>query len=507
MKILVGGIYHESHSFSDVPTDLAAFRRGLLIEGRQMLETLRGTTSEMAGFIQGAERFKFEMVPTVWAWGMATGLVESKTLEHLLGLVRQSLEKEGPVDGVLFCLHGALVAEEALDGDGHILGQLRSLVGETVPIVVTVDLHANISDQMVKVADAIVGYDTYPHIDQFERGLEAAELLVRTIRGEIKPVMALDKPPMVTVPHKQLTDAQPMKELIEMAHEAEREVLSVTVSGGFAYSDVPEMGPSVLVITNNDRALASKHASEISECMWERREQFTRRLPDVREAVRLAIGGHAGPVILADVGDNIGAGTPGDGTFILRELFEQRADGAVVILADAEAVAEAIAAGIGQNVDLRVGGKCDSYHGETLAVEGQVKLISDGVFLNRGHMRAGIVENMGRTVVVQSVGVKLVLTEIKMPPWNLEQLRSVGISPEHEKIIALKSAVAFRAAYEPIADRIIEVNTPGLSSVDLTLFDYKHIRRPIYPLDRFESGKKQFKETPDEKLRKIAPAV
>jgi microcystin degradation protein MlrC len=484
MKILVGGIYHESHSFSNVPTDLAAFRRGLLIEGNEVIETLRGTTSEMAGFIEAAEHLKFEMIPTIWAWGMATGPVEVDTLEHLLGLVRQSLQKAGPVDGVLFALHGALVARQALDGDGYILSQLRALVGQSVPIVVTLDLHANISDQMVDIADAIVGYDTYPHIDQVERGAEAAELLVRTIRGEIKPTMALEKPTMVTVPHKQLTDAQPMKELIALAHEAEREVLSVTVSGGFAYSDVPEMGPSVLVITDDNPALASKHAKAISERMWELREKFAPELPDVRDAVRLAIESNDTPVILADVGDNIGAGTPGDGTFILRELFEQHADGAVVIIADAEAVAHAIAAGIGETVELQVGGKCDSYHGEPLRIQGRIKLISDGIFRNRGHMRDGIVENMGRTVVVQCSGVKVVLTEIKMAPWNLEQLRSVGISPEHEKIIALKSAVAFRAAYEPIAGKIIEVNSPGLSSVDLTTFNYQHIRRSLYPLDR-----------------------
>ncbi len=483
MKILVGGIYHESHSFSNVQTDLEAFRKVLLIEGPEVLEQLRGTTSEMAGFILGAERFAFELVPTLWAWTVSTGPVQAATLEYMLGVVSQRLQQEGTVDGILFALHGALVGEQALDGDGYILSRFRSLVGNDVPIVVTVDLHANISDQMVAVADVIVGYDTYPHIDQVERGLEAAELLVRTIRGEIKPVMALEKPAMITIPHKQLTDAYPMKELLAMAHEAEQEMIAVTVSGGFAYSDVPEIGPSVLVVSDNQPETARMHAKEIAERMWELRAEFAPQLPAVREAVKRAIESKNWPVILADVGDNIGAGTPGDSTFVLRELLEQGADGAVVIIADPESVSQAIAAGKGQMVHLSVGGKCDALHGEPVPVEGRVNLISDGVFRNRGHMRDGIVENMGRTVVVETSGVKLVLTEIKMPPWNLEQLRSVGISPEHQKIIALKSAVAFRAAYEPIAGEIIEVNSPGLSTVDLKQFDYKHIRRPLYPLD------------------------
>ncbi|MDQ3667928.1 MAG: M81 family metallopeptidase [Acidobacteriota bacterium] len=483
MKILVGGIYHESHSFSNVPTDLEAFRKVLLIEGLEVVEQLRGTTSEMAGFILGAERFGFELVPTLWAWTVSTGPVQAATLEYMLGVVSQTLRHEGTVDGILFTLHGALVAEQALDGDGYILSRLRSFVGKDVPIVVTVDLHANISDQMVEVADAIVGYDTYPHVDQVERGLEAAELLVRTIRGEIKPVMALEKPPMITIPHKQLTDAHPMKELLAMAHKAEGKVLSVTVSGGFAYSDVPEIGPGVIVVSDNEPELARRLAKEIAGRMWELRAEFAPQLPAVREAIKRAIESKNWPVILADVGDNIGAGTPGDSTFVLRELLEQGAVGAVVIIADPEAVSEAIAAGKGQMVHLSVGGKCDALHGKPVHVEGRVMLTSDGVFRNRGQMRDGIVENMGRTVVVATSGVKLVLTEIKMPPWNLEQLRSVGISPEQEQIIALKSAVAFRAAYEPIAGEIIEVNSPGLSTVDLKQFDYKHIRRPLYPLD------------------------
>jgi microcystin degradation protein MlrC len=348
---------------------------------------------------------------------------------------------------------------------------------------VTLDFHANISDLMVTMANVIVGYDTYPHIDQVERGLEAADLLVRTIRGEISPAMALAKPPMITVPIKQGTRQSPMKDLLTMAHDLERTALSVTVAGGFAYADVPQIGPSVLVVTNNEPTLARKCAEGLAEQIWMRRREFVPRLTPLQDAVRAAVESNDWPVILADVGDNIGAGTPGDSTFILRELLEQKADGAVVTIADPAAVAKAIHEGIGNSIDLLIGAKCDSFHGEPVHLKGKVAKVTDGVFRNRGPMRDGIVENMGRTVVIQHEGIKLILTEIKMPPWNLEQLRSVGITPEKEKIIALKSAIAFRAAYEPVAGKIIEVDTPGLSSVNLNLFPYKHIRRPLYPLD------------------------
>lgn len=489
MRILTGGIYHETHSFSNIPTNVDSFRRVLLLEDEVVIEQLAGTTSEMAGFIEGAGRFGFELIPTLWAWGVSTGPVTAETFDHCLGILRRALEREGPVDGILFALHGACVGERVLDGDGYILAALRSMVGADVPIVATLDFHANISEQMVEMADALVGYDTYPHIDQVERGLEAAELLFRTIKGEIRPVMALAKPPMMIPVHKQLTDAHPMKDLFQIVHGCEQTVerlLSVTLSGGFAYSDVPEVGAGIVVVTDGDPDLAQRLANDLSDRVWALRSEFVPHLPSVEEAVSLAVGSDEWPVILADVGDNIGAGTPGDSTFLLRELIDQGAEGAVVIIADPEAVAGAVEAGVGNRVTLSVGGKCDRLHGDPLTVEGYVKIISDGIFTNRGHMRDGIVEKMGRCAVVYTHGIKLVLTEIKMPPWNLEQLRSVGIAPEHEKILALKSTVAFRAAYEPIARRIIEVDSPGLAATDLSRFDYRHIRRPIFPLDEWE---------------------
>ncbi|MGE3384861.1 MAG: M81 family metallopeptidase [Pyrinomonadaceae bacterium] len=486
MKVLVGGIYHESHSFSNVATDLESFRRVLFLEGRDSIDQLRGTTSEMAGFIKGAEEFGFEMIPTLWAWGLSTAPVQANALDHFLSIVEKTITAAEKIDGILFALHGAMVAEQALDGDGYVLTKFREFVGEDVPIVITLDLHANISDRMVQLADAIVGYDTYPHVDQVERGFEAAELLVRTVRGEIAPTMAIEKPPFVIVPNMQLTHTKPMKQIIALAHDAEREdgVLSVTVAGGFAYSDVPEIGPSVVVVTDNDPAAAASYARRVAEQFTRSKEAFTPQLPDVSIAVARAIESTKHPVILADVGDNIGAGTPGDSTFILKELLEQDAVSAVVIIADPESVAASIDAGIGETVSLSIGGKTDEFHGEPVEFMGRVKLISDGIFVNCGHMRDGITEDMGRTALVDSGRIKVVLTENKMPPWNLEQLRSVGISPENEKIIALKSAVAFRAAYGPIAGEIIEVNTPGLSSVDLSQFEFTNIRRPIFPLDK-----------------------
>ena len=485
MKILVGGIYHESNSFSNIPTDIDSFKSVIYLEGPRAIDEMRGTTSEMAGFIRASEEIGFEMVPTLWAWGVSTGPVQAAALDAMIGIVRTAFEKNGDIDGILFTLHGAMVSEPSLDGDGYILSKFSEFAAD-VPIAVTLDLHANISEQMARTADIIVGYDTYPHIDQVERGYEAADLLVRSIRREIRPVTSIAKPPMVVVPNTQFSDQRPMQELIETAHAMERKagVLSITVSGGFAYSDVPEIGPSVVVITDDNAELGAKCADELARRFWELREEFLLDIPSVSESVAAAISSSAHPVILADVGDNIGAGTPGDSTFILHELMVQNAESAVVIIADPGSVGKAVDAGVGSAVELEVGGKVDRLHGEPVRLTGNVIKITDGVFRNRGPMRDGIIENMGRTAVVDANGIKVVLTELKMPPWNLEQLRSVGIEPADEKIIALKSAVAFRSAYEPIAGEVILVNSPGISSVDLSKFNYEHIRHPLFPLDK-----------------------
>ncbi|HEX2270648.1 MAG TPA: M81 family metallopeptidase, partial [Pyrinomonadaceae bacterium] len=314
MKIAVGGIYHETHSFSNVPTDVDSFRKVLLLEGPEVLDQLRGTTSEMAGFLDAAERLGFEAVPTLWAWGVSSGPVKRETLDQFIDAIEQRVRSAGNVDGLLIALHGACVAEHDRDGDGYILSRLRALVGAATPIAITLDLHANISQRMVDLADIIVGYDTYPHVDQVERGIEAADLLVRTINGKIKPVMRLEKPPMLIVPQQQFTSEYPMSDVLDCAHKQEAHALSITISGGFAYSDTAETGPGIVVITDNQPDLAQELATEISTRMWELREAFVPKLPSIAEAVSRSLASSKTPVILADVGDNIGAGTHGDGT-------------------------------------------------------------------------------------------------------------------------------------------------------------------------------------------------
>lgn len=483
MRVAVGGIYHESNTFFSQPMTMQRFAENRLDFGPDVELQWRNTSSEMGGFLAGAAQFGFEIVPTIMAWGMPSGRVLADAFETLCGELETRIRAAGKLDGVLLSLHGAMVSEQYDDADGEVLRRVRKVIGD-VPLVVTLDFHANVTEEMVSWPDILVGYDTYPHVDQAERGLEAAAFLHRMMADGWRPHMALARRPLLAHILSQSTERPPMQGVLEAAHELERreEISCVSVFAGFPYTDVPQAGFSVVTVADS-REAATSAAEELAEGVWKRRAEFASRIPQPEEAVAEAIAQPHGLTILADVGDNLGAGTPGDGTVLLRELMKQGAQNALVLLCDPIAVNECLAVGVGSTLTLEVGAKCDRHHGMPVAITGIVRLLSDGVYRNVGPMRNGVLENQGRTAVVDTGGVLVVLTERRMPMWNLQQLRSLGIEPTSLRIIVVKSAIAYRAAYVPIAGRIIEVDTPGLAAADVRRFSYRKLQRPIYPLD------------------------
>lgn len=489
MRIAIGGFFHESNTFCRPFTELADYERTRLYCGEEMLAPLRGTDTEIGGFLTAAAELGFEVVPTYYAWAWPAGPLTDECFHTILERLKEAVEQAYPVDGVLLQVHGAMVTQSNEDPDGSILAEVRSCLAPGVPLVATFDFHANLSPLMVASCDALIGYNTYPHVDLHDRGREAAHLLVRMLREEFRPQMALAKPPLMPHIVRQRTADGPMAEMMALARaeEEEPDVLRVCVAGGFAYADVPRMGMGILAITTEDTGAASDVAERLAAEAWTRRDRFTAELPGAVEAVSMALQTDTapGPVVLADLADNVGGGAPGDGTELLAELLRQGAEGAVVVLADAGAVGECLGAGVRQQVRLSVGGKTDHMHGAPVQVEGTVRALADGIFRNRGPMRDGLVDDMGRTAVLDAGGLTLVLTERKLPQWNLEQLRSVGIEPARQRIIVCKGAVAHRAAYEPIAARMIEVETHGSCAGDVRRFTYHNIRRPLYPLDKW----------------------
>lgn len=483
--IAIGGIMHESNTFSDTPTDYAAFSHTF---ASNIIKVWGEAHHEVSGFIQGATDYNYTIYPTMMASATPAGRVTDDAFDRLTNMLIQHLKSVPNCEGVLLALHGAMVTESYPDGDGEVLRRLRDALGQDLPIVVTLDQHANVSEQMVAESTALVIYKTTPHIDQRQRGLQAAELMMRICKEGVTPTQVLAKPPMLLNIRYHVTSAAPMNAILNAAKALEQEpnVLVANVAVGYPYADVHEAGPSFVVVTDNNPQLAQEEADRLSDMLWGIRDQLTLDLPDAAQAVQQAISLDSSqhPVILVEMGDNIGGGSPGDSTFILSELLQQGASGFVVVVYDPEGVQSCVQAGVGEAVSLQVGGKMDNRHGDPVAINGKVRLIHDGQYIETEPRHGGQrYHNQGLTTVIEVGDSLVVLTSRRQTPFSLQQLLSLGINPSDMQMIVVKAAVAYRAAYEPIAGNIIEVDTPGLTAVNPLHFEYYDLRRPLFPLD------------------------
>ena len=486
MRIAVGGFMHESNTFAPLPADLRRFREGSLTYGSALVPVWAEAHHEVGGFIAGAEQFGYDLAPIAMAWATPAGPVTDEFFDHMTDALVTGIRLAGP-DGVLLALHGAMVTPAHPDADAEVLRRVRAAVGADLPVAVSLDFHGNVAPQMAETATALVGYQTYPHVDQRERGLLAAELLTRAIRGEVRPVCHVAKPPMILNLLGQDTARGPMRGLMAKARTVEGRpgILSVSLMAGFPYADVPEMGPSVIVVADGDRKRAMAAADELAAAMWDVRDDLYVPCPEPAEAVRRAGVATRTPALLIDLGDNVGGGSAGDGTVLLAELMRQKACGFVAVLYAPEAVTAAKAVGIGGVLDCAVGGAVDRMHGDPVVVRGTVKSLHDGKWVEPEARHGGRRQNdQGDTAVLDlGGGSVLVLNSLRTPPFSLGQLTSLGIDPSRARSIVVKAAVAYKAAYAPVAGEIIEVDTPGLTAINPARFTYRHRRRPMFPLD------------------------
>jgi microcystin degradation protein MlrC len=486
VRIGILGFAHESNTFVSVPTTLQRFSEGGIHRGKGIIDRWKGSHHELGGFIAGSEANGFVAVPLMYSSATPGGPLTDTAFETILGEMIGLLEKDEELDGLLLALHGAMVAEGYSDADGEIVSRIREVFGDK-PIVMTLDCHANVSSKMVDNVTATILYRTNPHVDQRERGLEAAGLIARTVRGQIHPVQALEKPPMVVNISKQYTGRQPARGLIQDAERVMRQpgVLSASVGLGFAFADTEKMGASFIVVADGDVKRARRQARWMARRAWDRRSEFLGDLPSPAEAVRKAAVSPVHPVVLMDVGDNVGGGSPADSTILLKELVHQRVNDGLIVLRDPEAVERCVRAGVGNELTLDVGGKSDDKHGQPVCIRGRVRTLSDGKFVDERPRHGGQrFYDQGTTAVVETPERHtIVLTSLRMPPFSLEQILSLGIKPENKRVIVVKGVIAPRAAYEPIAKEIITVDTPGSTSANLMHFEYRHRRRPLYPFE------------------------
>jgi microcystin degradation protein MlrC len=489
MRIGIIALLQETNTFLSEPTTLADFAGHLLATGSEVRERMAGTDHEVGGFFERLDRAGCDVVPVFAARALPYGTVTDEAYESLLDLMMSELAAAGRLDGLLVAPHGATASRTVSDVDGDWLSRVREVVGPDVPVVSTADPHGNLSPKMIAAVDAMIAYRTNPHIDQRARGIEAADLLLRTLAGEIHPVTAAAFPPLLISIDRQCSEEEPCRSLLALAAEMRSRpgVLSTSLFLGFPYADVPEMGSSFAVVTDGDRDLARRTADEFAAVMWERRHAFLPDLIDVKTAVQQAIDGDDSPVLLLDMGDNVGGGSAADGTALLRELHRRRVR-AFVCLYDPEAVSRAERAGVGNRARFAVGGKTDDVHGAPFTAEFRVQSLADGRFEEPEPRHGGMRHfDQGCTAIVETeTGLTVMLTSRRMVPFSLHQLTDFGIDPAVFQVIVAKGVNAPLAAYRPVCPHMIRVNTPGATTADVRSLNYRHRRRPMFPFEEVD---------------------
>lgn len=487
MRIGIIALLQESNTFIAQPTTLQHFEQDMLVEGSAVRERLHGTQHEVGGMFHALEDLSVEAVPIFAARAFPFACIERSAAEELVRRMMTALDAAGPLDGLLVAPHGATVSEPWPDFDGHWLSELRRRLGPQLPIIGTLDPHGNLSPAMVSACDALISYRTNPHLDQRARGVDAARLIVRTVKGELRPTMAAAYPPIAINIERQCTHDEPCHSLYKLADEQlnDDRVLSNSVMLGFPYADVAEMGTSLIAVTNNDPEIAQLMANQLANYLWQNRQDFEGHLISVDQALD-QVAHLQTPVCLLDMGDNVGGGSPGDGTWLANAISERGIPGAFVCLYDPASVQQCIAAGVGSKLRLEIGGKTDQRHGPPLVDEVEVLALYDGKFEETQARHGGFTKmDQGETAVVLTQrGLTVMLTSRRAPPFSLKQITTFGIDPAKFKMLVAKGVNAPLAAYKEACKSFIKVNTPGCTSADLESFTYHHRRKPLYPLER-----------------------
>lgn len=484
MRIVTGCLSHESSTFTPVATPEAAFfERFGVLSPEEILRTYRGTNTPTGGFIEGSEAHGFELIATIHADAQPGAPTPRADLDRMLNRLLEGIAEAGQIDGVLLELHGSMIAEGIDDGEGYILQAVRAQVGPDIPIVAQLDIHSNVSRQMIEAADVLIGRETFPEVDMAARGRECADVMVRIVRDGLRPTMAICRLPMVWGIN-QVTAHLPMREAIAELHrvEAQPGVICGSIATCFPLADVPDMGASVYVVTDNDLPQAQRLADELGAWIWERRADWMASMPSTREALAVAVADGRYPVVLADRHDNTGGGSPGDSTGMLRTFLELGLQEACVLyMVDPAAIAQCHAAGVGATLSLEVGGKSSPLQGEPVRMKAEVLALSDGRFHYDGPMLAGLEGRMGPSALIRQEGVYVVLVTTREQPFDTAFARTLGLDPKQMRIIGVKSAAHFRAAFEPWAGQVHVVAEPGLHNPENLRFH--RLGRKLYPLD------------------------
>jgi microcystin degradation protein MlrC len=497
MRLLIAMMKHETNTFSPVPTPLARFGHGPgPLYGEAAMSAYRGTGSGLGAYLDLAERERAEIILPIAAGAPPSRPVDDAAYEDMAGVICEAVAKGG-YDGIMLDLHGAMVTESLEDGEGELLHGIRA-IDPTTPIAVSLDMHANLYDAIIDNATVVAGYRTYPHIDTYDTAKRAGEILLRAMRGEVRPVMAWGNVPMLPHVMRQGSDDHPNKEL--QARCAAMSIpgnaggaLAASLFTGFPHADIGNAGLSAVVVTDGDRGLAQRLRDELLDQAWKDREAFVYRIEPLAQSLARAKalpppGAGEGPIVLLDHYDNCASGGTMDTTVVLSAILREGLENvAAFAIYDPKAVQQAIAAGIGAEISLSIGGKIKmpAIPGDSppLTVTGIVKTIAHGRFRNKGPMGRGVLMDMGPSVVLDTGRVEIALISRHVEPNDLNCLLSLGIDPMQKRYVMLKSRIHWRAGLGAMAKAVVDCAGVGVCTSDYGELTFTKVRRPIYPLD------------------------
>ena len=499
-RFVVAGMLHETNTFSPVATPLASFfsraaaidpAGDLMLTGQRAIDAYAGTNVAFAAFLEAAAAAGGEVNVPLYANASPSAPTDRQSFDRMADAITGAVAKG--CDAVMLDLHGAMVVEGYDDGEAELLKRIRK-VAPDVPIAVALDFHGNLSPALVAGADIITGYRTYPHVDMAETGQRAARTLMAMLEGTAKPFTLQRWLPMLTHMNRHSPMFQPMKDIMGRAVEMEAaaEVLNASVFGGFPLADIPWAGLSVIVVGDDarpdGRAVAQARCDELADQAWARRAEFVYRPDPLPDTIAHARALHDYPVVLADHGNNTASGGSADTMESIAEALRQGLDGILAgPICDPAAVAAMIEAGVGARITLPVGGRVDmpsiGRRGTPLTLSGTVRAITDGRFTITGPMMTGVRVACGRTAVLDTGPLQLVVSEERTEPVDVGVFTHCGLDPLRAKYLIIFSRQHFRAGFQPIAKAILMAAGPGVCSSDYGQFPYRHLRRPIYPVD------------------------
>jgi microcystin degradation protein MlrC len=488
-KVLSAEISHETNTFSVHETDIQAFRNRYLLMGEQAIAARGSNNTELAGLLDAGRDHGWQVSHVLSAAAGPGGCVTRVAFDTLVDPVVAAAGRGG-WDGIFMILHGAMATDFSEDGEGEILRRLRAVTGPDLPIAVTLDPHANVTKEMCALAQILVSYTTYPHVDFRATGRRVGELLHRTMAGDIRPRTLRAHRPMLEEVNGGRTDLGPMIERHAMAraYETQKGIFAISINGAFPCADIAQVGPTVLLTGQGDPAPHRAIAEEIADDIWTRRHDGLNQYLSVTEAADIAAGWRSagGPLVIADYADNPGAGAYGDATALLGALLDAGVTGACFgPLIDPEAAHTLQDLSPGDAVSLAIGGKtAPDFGGGPLSVKGTLIWRGDGRVVGDGPIMGGLERSFGQTAVLRVGGIDILIVTIAHQMLDLRQLRTFGIDPVSLRVVALKSMQHFRAAFAPIAGRILVCDSGALCTTQYERLPYQKVPRPIFPIDR-----------------------